>query len=97
VSAHCKTSAYFSHNSRRFRSSVLVGRNRNAFCVVRPPGHHAGINGLLSDAESCGFCLFNNVAAGAMHALSDEKNRPRCERCAIVDIDAHHGNREKVS
>jgi hypothetical protein len=72
--------------------SVLVGRNRNAFCIVRPPGHHAGINGLLSDAESCGFCLFNNVAAGAMHALSDEKHRPRCERCAIVDIDAHHGN-----
>lgn len=71
---------------------VLVGRNRNAFCVVRPPGHHAGINGLLADAESCGFCLFNNVAAGAMHALSDEMNRPRCERCAIVDIDAHHGN-----
>lgn len=73
-------------------TSVLVGRNRNAFCIVRPPGHHAGINGLLSDAESCGFCLFNNVAAGAMHALSDEKHRPRCERCAIVDIDAHHGN-----
>ena len=72
--------------------SVLIGRNRNAFCIVRPPGHHAGINGLLSDAESCGFCLFNNVAAGAMHALSDEKHRPRCERCAIVDIDAHHGN-----
>ena len=72
--------------------SVLVGRNRNAFCVIRPPGHHAGINGLLSNAESCGFCLFNNVAAGAMHALSDEKHRPRCERCAIVDIDAHHGN-----
>ena len=71
---------------------VLVGRNRNAFCIVRPPGHHAGINGLLSDAESCGFCLFNNVAAGAMHALSDDKHRPRCERCAIVDIDAHHGN-----
>eukprot|EP00553_Chaetoceros_curvisetus_P008923 CAMPEP_0204629332 /NCGR_PEP_ID=MMETSP0717-20131115/17987_1 /ASSEMBLY_ACC=CAM_ASM_000666 /TAXON_ID=230516 /ORGANISM="Chaetoceros curvisetus" /LENGTH=207 /DNA_ID=CAMNT_0051646241 /DNA_START=41 /DNA_END=660 /DNA_ORIENTATION=- len=44
---------------------VLVGRNRNAFCVVRPPGHHAGINGLLDGAESCGFCIFNNVAAGA--------------------------------
>mmetsp|Transcript_21228 Transcript_21228/g.46056 ORF Transcript_21228/g.46056 Transcript_21228/m.46056 type:complete len:1444 (+) Transcript_21228:445-4776(+) len=71
---------------------VLVGRNRNAFCIVRPPGHHAGISGLLSDAESCGFCLFNNVAAGAMHALSDESHRPRVERCAIVDIDAHHGN-----
>lgn len=71
---------------------VLVGRNRNAFCVVRPPGHHAGINGLLDGGESCGFCIFNNVAAGAMHALSDEGQRPKCERCAIVDIDAHHGN-----
>jgi acetoin utilization deacetylase AcuC-like enzyme len=71
---------------------VLVGRNRNAFCVVRPPGHHAGINGLLAGGESCGFCIFNNVAAGAMHALSDEGSRPKCERCAIVDIDAHHGN-----
>lgn len=71
---------------------VLVGRNRNAFCVVRPPGHHAGINGLLAGGESCGFCIFNNVAAGAMHALSDEGYRPKCERCAIVDIDAHHGN-----
>ena len=69
-----------------------MGRARNAFCVVRPPGHHAGINGLLSGGESCGFCIFNNVAAGAMHALSDESHRPTCERCAIVDIDAHHGN-----
>lgn len=75
-----------------YLSSVLVGRNRNAFCITRPPGHHAGINGLLDGAESCGFCIFNNVAAGAMHALSDENNRPKCERCAIVDIDVHHGN-----
>lgn len=72
--------------------SVLVGRNRNAFCITRPPGHHAGINGLLDGGESCGFCIFNNVAAGAMHALSDENHRPKCERCAIVDIDVHHGN-----
>lgn len=71
---------------------VLVGRNRNAFCITRPPGHHAGINGLLDGSESCGFCIFNNVAAGAMHALSDERHRPKCERCAIVDIDVHHGN-----
>lgn len=71
---------------------VLVGRNRNAFCVVRPPGHHAGVNGLLAGGESCGFCIFNSVAAGAMHALSDDNHRPRCERVAIVDIDAHHGN-----
>lgn len=72
--------------------SVLVGRSRNAFCITRPPGHHAGINGLLDGGESCGFCIFNNVAAGAMHALSDENHRPKCERCAIVDIDIHHGN-----
>jgi len=69
---------------------VLIGRNRNAFCLVRPPGHHAGINGLLDGGESCGFCIFNSVAAGAMHAISDE--RLLCERCAIVDIDVHHGN-----
>lgn len=69
---------------------VLVGRNRNSFCVVRPPGHHAGVNGLLDGGESCGFCIFNNVAAGALYAISDE--RLLCERCAIVDIDVHHGN-----
>lgn len=69
---------------------VLVGRNRNAMCIVRPPGHHAGMNGLLDGGESCGFCIFNNVAAGALHAISDE--RLLCERCAIVDIDVHHGN-----
>jgi len=70
---------------------VLTCRNRNAFCIVRPPGHHAGVNGLLENSESCGFCIFNNVAAGAMHALS-ERHQSRCERCAIVDIDVHHGN-----
>lgn len=71
-------------------NSVLVGRNRNAFCVVRPPGHHAGINGLLEGGESCGFCIFNNVAAGALYAISED--RLLCNRCAIVDIDVHHGN-----
>lgn len=67
---------------------VLLGRNRNAFCCVRPPGHHAGYNGLLDNAKSCGFCIFNNVAAGAMHALEGHN----CERVAIVDLDIHHGN-----
>lgn len=71
---------------------MLVGRNRNAFCVVRPPGHHAGVNGLLDGGESCGFCIFNNVAAGAMYALSNEIHGPKCERVAIIDIDVHHGN-----
>lgn len=67
---------------------VLLGRNRNVFCVVRPPGHHAGHLGLLDGAHSCGFCIFNNVAAGALHALEDH----HCERVAIVDLDIHHGN-----
>jgi len=48
------------------------------------------IIGLLDGGESCGFCIFNSVAAGAMHAISNE--RLMCERCAIVDFDAHHGN-----
>eukprot|EP00604_Paraphysomonas_vestita_P003519 CAMPEP_0174820610 /NCGR_PEP_ID=MMETSP1107-20130205/4541_1 /TAXON_ID=36770 /ORGANISM="Paraphysomonas vestita, Strain GFlagA" /LENGTH=442 /DNA_ID=CAMNT_0016036263 /DNA_START=1556 /DNA_END=2884 /DNA_ORIENTATION=+ len=67
---------------------VLLNRNRNAFCVVRPPGHHAGYNGLLDGAKSCGFCIFNSVAAGALHALEAHN----CERVAIIDIDVHHGN-----
>jgi SHAQKYF class myb-like DNA-binding protein len=67
---------------------VLSGKNRNAFCAVRPPGHHAGTNGLLKNATSCGFCIFNNVAVGAMHAL-DHHN---LNRVAIIDFDVHHGN-----
>ena len=66
---------------------VLLGRHRNAFCVVRPPGHHAGYQGLLDGAKSCGFCIFNSVAAGAMHALEAHN----CDRVAIVDLDVHHG------
>lgn len=66
---------------------VMLGRNRNAFCAVRPPGHHAGYRGLLDGANSCGFCIFNNVAAGALHALVAHQ----CERVAIIDLDVHHG------
>jgi len=49
------------------------------------------VNGLLENSESCGFCIFNNIATGAMHALS-ERHQVRCEKVAIVDIDVHHGN-----
>ncbi len=68
--------------------SVVTGESRNAFCVVRPPGHHAGPNGLLDGVVSCGFCIFNNVVVGALHALEVHSVR----RVAIVDLDVHHGN-----
>ncbi len=61
---------------------VLGGRASSAFCSVRPPGHHA------TTARSMGFCIFNNVAIGAMHALEAHG----LERVAIVDFDVHHGN-----
>ncbi|MBS0583387.1 MAG: histone deacetylase family protein [Proteobacteria bacterium] len=61
--------------------AVLDGSARRAFCAVRPPGHHA-----TRDAPM-GFCLFNNVAVGAAHALSKG-----LARVAIVDFDVHHGN-----
>jgi acetoin utilization deacetylase AcuC-like enzyme len=68
-------------------NAVLDGKCKNAFCAVRPPGHHSGIQGLLHNCVSCGFCIFNSVAIGAVHAL--ERG---CERVAIFDFDAHHGN-----
>eukprot|EP01048_Picozoa_sp_COSAG05_P008259 COSAG05_NODE_621_length_8305_cov_3.479283_8_plen_505_part_00 len=69
--------------------AVMAGSYRNAFCCVRPPGHHAGPAGLVDDAVSCGFCLYNNVAVGALHALHE---RGDCHRVAIIDFDVHHGN-----
>jgi len=61
---------------------VASGEVDNAFCSVRPPGHHAERN------ESMGFCLFNNVAIGATHALATHGYT----RVAILDFDVHHGN-----
>ncbi len=62
--------------------AVMTGRAGNAFCAVRPPGHHA-------EAElAMGFCLFNNAAIAARRA----QIRYGAERVAIVDWDVHHGN-----
>jgi len=61
---------------------VIAGSVANAFCSTRPPGHHA------TPTAPMGFCLFNNVAIAARHAL--EKHG--LERVAIVDFDVHHGN-----
>ncbi len=62
--------------------AVLDGRARRAVALVRPPGHHA------TPGEGMGFCLFNNVAIAAAHALV----RRRLDRVLIVDWDLHHGN-----
>jgi len=61
---------------------VMSGEVDNAFCAVRPPGHHAERQGAM------GFCFLNNVAVAAAHALKAH----RLSRVAIVDFDVHHGN-----
>jgi acetoin utilization deacetylase AcuC-like enzyme len=61
--------------------AVLDGVASNAFCAVRPPGHHA------TRGQAMGFCIFNNVAIAAHHALARG-----LQRVAIVDFDVHHGN-----
>jgi acetoin utilization deacetylase AcuC-like enzyme len=62
--------------------AVATGEARNAFCAVRPPGHHAAAG------SSMGFCIFNNVAVGVAHARVVHG----FERIAVVDFDVHHGN-----
>ncbi|MGE0256711.1 MAG: histone deacetylase family protein [Alphaproteobacteria bacterium] len=62
--------------------AVAAGEADNAFCAVRPPGHHA------EPGRAMGFCLFNNVAVGALHAREAHGHR----RVAVVDFDVHHGN-----
>ncbi len=62
--------------------SVMAGEIENAFCAVRPPGHHA------ERSKAMGFCFFNNVAIAARYALE----RHGLKRVAVVDFDVHHGN-----
>ncbi|RUO97718.1 histone deacetylase family protein [Hyphomicrobium sp.] len=61
---------------------VMGGKVSNAFCQVRPPGHHAESN------RAMGFCFFNNIAIAALYARA----KHGAERIAVVDFDVHHGN-----
>ncbi|MEP0074020.1 MAG: histone deacetylase family protein [Marinomonas sp.] len=61
---------------------VMTGEVDNAFCAIRPPGHHA------ESDKAMGFCLFNNIAVGTRHAVHEYG----LDRVAIVDFDVHHGN-----
>ena len=61
---------------------VVTGKATSAFCPVRPPGHHA------CRARAMGFCIFNNIAVAARHAIEVHG----LERVAIIDFDVHHGN-----
>ena len=80
----------FSLDAARYAAGAVIdavdlvgeGRAKNAFCCIRPPGHHAEYD------RPMGFCLFNNVAVGALHALY----RLGMERIAILDFDVHQGN-----
>jgi acetoin utilization deacetylase AcuC-like enzyme len=62
--------------------AVMAGEDEMAFCAVRPPGHHA------EPMTPMGFCIFNNVAIAALHALEAHG----LSRVAVVDFDVHHGN-----
>jgi acetoin utilization deacetylase AcuC-like enzyme len=62
--------------------AVVAGEAGNAFCAVRPPGHHA------EPLRAMGFCLFNNVAIGALRA----REAHGIARVAVIDFDVHHGN-----
>ncbi|MEZ5584824.1 MAG: hypothetical protein R3F37_20490 [Candidatus Competibacteraceae bacterium] len=62
--------------------AVMTGETHNAFCAVRPPGHHA------EPQRAMGFCLFNNVAVAAAHAQAVHG----IDKVAVIDFDVHHGN-----
>lgn len=62
--------------------AIMAGGLQRAFCLVRPPGHHA------EPARPMGFCFFNNIAVAGLHAQA----APGLERIAVLDFDVHHGN-----
>lgn len=76
-------------------SRVIAGKNRNAFCAVRPPGHHAGPRGLVTCANdmagSHGFCLLNNVVSFYFNILilAETKDSIRCSVYTLIQNELH--------
>jgi acetoin utilization deacetylase AcuC-like enzyme len=83
LNAHSVEAAYRAAGAVVAATDAVMKRTvDNAFCMVRPPGHHA------ETARPMGFCIFNSVAVGIAHALEHHG----LERVAIIDFDVHHGN-----
>lgn len=83
MNRHSLEAAYYAAGAVVKASDLVMKKQAsNAFCAVRPPGHHAERN------QAMGFCLFNNIAVGVQHVLDEY----RLQRIAILDFDVHHGN-----
>lgn len=83
INAYSLRAAYFAAGAGVLAvDQVMTGAIQNAFCAIRPPGHHAERD------RAMGFCIFNNVAVAAAHAMAQYG----VQRVAIVDFDVHHGN-----
>jgi acetoin utilization deacetylase AcuC-like enzyme len=83
MNAHTLTAARHAAGAVVMATDLVVDKKvENAFCAVRPPGHHA------THRTAMGFCFFNNIAVGVAHALEHHG----LERVAVIDFDVHHGN-----
>ena len=83
MNSHSLDAAYYAAGAVIKASDLVMKKEAtNAFCAVRPPGHHAERN------QAMGFCLFNNIAVGVQHVLDEY----HLQRVAVLDFDVHHGN-----
>ena len=83
MSKYSKKAAYDAVSSIINAIDAIMNKEfDNAFCIIRPPGHHA------EKEQAMGFCIFNNVAVGAIYLLEKFK----LNKVAIIDFDVHHGN-----